>query len=109
MKLGCKNVVAPNGGNEIQTIASAGRHDRVILRLWMKTMYEINVTAIVDALIDRALRLRDLDLVPTDLRNFQPLPFRKSNDVPSKKSKPGGAAIEFFAMIEHRLIADANP
>ena len=43
-------------------------------------MDEINVAAAGDAAEERAIRLRELNLVPADLRDFQSRLFREAHD-----------------------------
>lgn len=71
-------------------------------------MDEINVAAAFDAAKQGTLWLHDFELVPTNLRHFQSVAIWKSDDAAVKDSEPGGAAVEFFALVEKGLVADAN-
>ena len=74
----------------------------------MKTVHEVDMAAILHVLIERAVRLGDLDLVPADLGNLQPLPLRKTHHTALEESEAGRATVELLAALEHGLIADAD-
>src|SRR5208282_5748202 len=82
--------------------------DAWIHRLRIKTVDEIDVTAIRHAAEQRAIRLHDFKLVPADLRNFQSMLFRKADDAALENAQARGATVEFFAPFKQRLIADAD-
>src|SRR5208282_1334580 len=82
--------------------------DAWIHRLRIKTVDEIDVTAIRHAAEQRAVRLHDFKLVPADLRNFQPMLFRKPDDAAFENSQPGGAGIKLLAPLKQRLVTDAD-
>ena len=65
-----ENIVPPNCRRKRFAISGSGRNDRRISRLRKKAMDEINETTGGNAAEKRALRLRDLKLVPANLRDF---------------------------------------
>ena len=71
-------------------------------------MDEINVAAVRHAAIQRAIGLHDFKLVPADLRDFQSVLFRESNDLAFENSKSGGARVELLAFFKQCLIANAD-
>ena len=73
MELRRENILSPDGRGELHAVTRAAGGDRVVLRLRIKAVYEINVATVLDTLKNRALRLDDLDLIPADLRNLQSL------------------------------------
>src|SRR5882724_1639801 len=70
VKLRRINVVAPDGGGEGLSVNRARGDDGGIERLWEKAVDEINVTAAGNIAEQRAIRLREFNLVPADLRYF---------------------------------------
>ncbi len=108
MKLRGINIVAPDRRRKAVAIICPGCDDAGIHRLRVKAVDEINVAAVLDAAIERTVRLNNVELVPADLRNFQSWLFREANDAALKHAKSGGAGIEFFATFKERLIADAD-
>src|SRR3984957_2738920 len=108
VKLRGVNIVAPDGRRKGVAVIRASRDDGFVHRLRKKAVHEINVAAAGDATIERAIRLHDVELVPADLRDFQPGPSREADDAALKNSESGGAGIEFLAPFKQRLIADAD-
>lgn len=108
MELGGENVAAPNGGRECFTILGSRRDNRLIYGPGEKAMDEINVAAGWNPSIKRTIRLRDIDLVPADLRNFQAGHFFETHDFAFIKTKTSRAAIELFTALEEGLVSDAN-
>jgi len=108
MKLRGENVVLPDGRGEPFAVSRARRHDGFVRGFWKKTVHEINVAAAGNVAKQRTPRLRDFDLIPADLRDFQPGLCRETDDFTPKNSQPGGATVELVALVEQRLIPDAN-
>ncbi len=57
-------------GKKIDTVIRICSRYRFIFYLWIKAMNKINVAPVINTLIYRTFRLSNIDLVPTDLRNF---------------------------------------
>lgn len=108
MKLGGEHVVLPHGGREIPPVIRLRRNDAGVLRLGEEAVDEIDVAAVLDAAEQGAIRPRELDLVPADLRNLESLDLGEADHLASKHSNPGRAAVELFALLEKRLVSDAD-
>ena len=108
VKLRGVDIFAPDGRRKGVAVIRARRDDGFVRRLRKKAVDEINVAAAGDAAIERAISLHDVELVPADLRNFQPGLFREADDAALKNSESGGAGTEFLAPFKQRLIADAD-
>jgi hypothetical protein len=108
MKLGGEHVVLPHGGREIPSVVRAGRDDAGVLRLGKEAVDEIDVASVLDAAEQGTLRLRELNLVPADLRNLESLDLGEANHLASKHSNPGRAAVELLAFLEERLVSNAD-
>ena len=108
MKLRGEDVVFPNGRRKRIAVIRGGGDDAFVRGLRIKAVDEINVAAAFHAAIEGAIRARDLDLIPRDLRNFQSGLLREPHDVAAKNSQPRRATIELLAPLEQRLIADTD-
>ena len=108
VKLRGENIVAPDGRRKGVAVIRARRDDGFVRRLRKKAVDEINVAAAGDAAIEWTIGLRDVELVPADLRDFQPGLFREADDAALKNSESGGTRIEFLAPFKKRLITDAD-
>lgn len=69
-------------------------------------MDKVHVTAVLDSTINRAIRPRNLNPVPADLRNFEAGFFFKAHEFATKRPKSGGTRIEFFTFLEECLMAE---
>ena len=83
-------------------------HDGGIQWLREKAVDEIDVAAVLEAAIERAVRPEDLDLVPADLRNLQAGLRREAHDLAAKNVQPRRATVELLALLKQRLVANAN-
>src|SRR5260370_27667266 len=108
MKLRGEHVIFPHRRRERPAVIGASGHDGGIARLREKAVHEIDVTAAGNPMEQRAGGQGDLDLVPADLRNFEAGLFGEADDLAGKNSQPGRAAIKFLALLEQRLVADAD-
>src|SRR5439155_4391003 len=108
MKLRGEHVVLPDRRGKCFAVGRARGHEGFVRWFGEKTVHEINVTAAGNAAKQRAFRLHDFDLVPADLRNFQPRLFGKANDFAAENPQPSSAALKLLAPFKQRLIADAN-
>ena len=108
VKLRGVNVVAPDGRRKSVAVIRARRDDGFVRRLRKIAVHEINIAAAGNAAIERAVRLHDVELVPTDLRDFQSGLFGEADDAAFENSESGGAGIEFLAPLKQRLITDAD-
>src|SRR5262249_18696634 len=73
-----------------------------------KAVHEIHVAARSDAPEEWTIRFGDLELIPTDLGHFLPAGRRETNDVPAEHPQARCATVELFALLEQRLVPDAN-
>ena len=108
VKLSGKDVVLPNGRRKRIAVIRGGGDDAFVRGLRIKAVDEINVAAAFHAAIERAIRARDLDLIPRDLRNFQSGLLREPHDAATKNTESRRATIELLAPLEQRLIAHAD-
>src|SRR5439155_23267184 len=108
MELGGKHVFLPNRRGEALAVGRARRHDRGVNWFGKKAVHEINVAAAGNAAQNRTIRSDHFDLVPADLRNLQPRFLGKTDHLTWEDSQPRGAAIELLALLEQRLVADAD-
>src|SRR6266446_9279679 len=108
MKLRGEHVIFPHRRRERATVIGARGHDGGIARLREKAVHEIDVTAAGNPMEQRAGRLGDLDLVPADLRNLEAGLFGEADDLAGKNPQPGRATVELLALLEQRLVTDAD-
>lgn len=71
-------------------------------------MNEIHVAPVLDAVVQGALSVHHLQLVPADLRNFQTKIVRESYNFPAKNVQALRATVELLTPFKQRLVADAN-
>src|SRR6266536_5767063 len=109
VKLRGKHVIPPNRRGETFAVCRARRHDRCVNRLREEAVHEINVAAAGNAAQDRAIASRYLDLVPANVRDLQPRLRGKTHNLSLENPQARRAAIEFLALLEQRLVADADP
>src|SRR5688572_21603522 len=109
MELRGKHVLLPNRRGKAFAVSCAGRHDRGVSRFREKAVHEVNVAAAWNAAQDRTIRSNHLDLVPANLRDLQARFPGKPNNLSLEYSQSRRAAIEFLALLEQRLVTDANP
>src|SRR5689334_1627406 len=100
MELRREDVVLPNRRRKRFSVRGACRRNRCVLRLGIKTMYEIHEALVRNPSKNRATRLGDLNLVPANLRNFQARFLFETHYLPSKQPEARCAAIEFLAAFE---------
>lgn len=108
MKLCGENVVLPYRRRKGVAISCARGDDRIVHRLRKKAVDEIHVTATGDVFEQWATRLRDVDLIPADLRNFKAGLFGEPANLSLENIEPGGATVELFAFFKQRLVAHAD-
>src|SRR4051794_36175732 len=108
MKLRRKHIIPPNGRSECLAISRSGRHDGLIHWLRKKAVDEINIATVLDPFIKRTIGLRNLKLVPADLRDLQTIPIRETNDTALEQRQTGGATVKFFAALEQSLITHTD-
>src|SRR3989442_1141485 len=108
MKLRREHVLLPNRRGEALAVGRARRDDRGVNWFGKKAVHEINVAAAWNAAQNWTIRSDHLDLVPADLRNLQPRFLGKTDHLAWEDSQPRGAAIELLALLEQRLVADAD-
>src|SRR5438105_1711463 len=73
MELRRKNIVAPNCRDELFAIFRSRRYDLFVLRPGKEAVDKIDITAVGHAFKQWTIRTSDLELVPANLRNFQPM------------------------------------
>ena len=108
VKLRGEHIVAPDGRRKVVAVVRARGDDGRVHRLRIKAVHEINVAAAGDAAIERTVGFHDLQLVPADLRNLVAGLLGEADDFALKYAETGGAGIEFLALLEQRLVADAD-
>src|SRR6266849_9116066 len=108
MKLRGEDVIFPHRRRERPAVVGASGHDGWIARLREKAVHEIDVTAARDPIEQRAGGLGDLDLVPADLRNLEAGLFGEADDLAGKNPQPGRATVKFLALLEQRLVTNAD-
>src|SRR5437660_10181858 len=109
MKLGGKNIVTPDRGGKRFTVGSARGDNRLIERFGKKTVHKINVAACGDSQKERTTVLRQVDLIPANLRNFQSVPVGEPDHIAFENPQSGSATVELLASLEKRLVTHANP
>src|SRR6185503_13133927 len=70
---------------------------------------EIDIITVLDALEQGTIGLRNLQLIPSDLRNFQTVLVCEAYDAAGKDSESGGATVELLTLLKQCLITDADP
>ncbi len=88
-----------------------GCDDRVVGRLRVEAVDEVEMSALGDTLVEGAIRAADLDLVPADLGDLE-LGFLRSRGKPDHRAaedaEAEGAGVELLAPFEEGLVADAD-
>ena len=84
MELGGVDIVLPDGGRECLAVGGFGRNDARIARFGIEAVDEKDVGILFYTTEDWAIGAFDFQLIPTDLRNFEPVTFLEANDAPSK-------------------------
>ena len=100
MKLRSEYVVLPNRRCKGVAVSRARGDNGIIQRLRKKAVDEIYVAAVGNIFKQWTIRLRDVDLVPADLRNFQSGLFRKSSNFAFENIQSRRAAVELLALLE---------
>lgn len=108
MELGGEYVLAPNGRSKGVSILGACGDDRGIKRLRKEAVNKIDIASVGNAAVERTAGLRQFELVPANLRNFQTGLLGKTDHPAVKYAQPGRAAVELIAPLEQRLVADTN-
>lgn len=108
MELGGVDIVLPDGGWEGLTIGGFGGHDGGVAGLGIETVDEVDVGTFIDAAEEWAVGLFDVELIPTDLRDFEAGIVFEPDDATAEKTETGSAAIELVAGFEEGLVADAD-
>lgn len=108
MKLGGEHIVLPHGRREVPAVIRAGRDDAGVLGLGKEAVDEVDVASVLDAAEQGTIRLRELNLVPADLRNLESFDLGEANHLASKHSNASRAAVELLAFLEERLVSDAD-
>src|SRR5439155_21871186 len=109
MELRGKQVLLPNRRGEAFAVSGARRHDRWVNRFGEKAVHEINVHAARNVAQNRTIRSNHFDLVPTNLLNLQSRLLGKTHNLSLENSQSRRAATKLLALLEQRLVADADP
>ena len=108
MKLCGKDIVAPDRRGKIISVIRARGDDGLIRWLWIEAVHEIDIAAVFNSAIERAIGFHNFQLVPADLRDFQSGFLREADNAAGKNAKAGGTGIKFLAAFKQRLVADAD-
>ena len=100
MKLCGKDIVAPDRRGKIISVIRARGDDGLIRWLWIEAVHEIDIAAVFNSAIERAIGFHNFQLVPADLRDFQ----RLIADADAEKRFAGRD--EIFRGLEQFLFAE---
>src|SRR5271169_225027 len=99
MKLGGKHIVAPDRRREGFSVRRASGYDGGIGGFGKEAVNEIGIIAVLNVTIERAGRVRNLKLIPADLRNLETVLFSEANHPAREYFQAGGATVEFLAFL----------
>src|SRR6266404_5551701 len=100
MKLRGKHIVAPNCGRKSFAVIRARGDNGFVVRFRKETVHEINVTAAWNTFEERAFGFCEFQLVPTNLRDFEPVTVRETNHFALENSHSCRATVKLLAFLE---------
>jgi len=109
MELGGEDVIGPHRRGEGFAILGFSGNDGRVGRFRKEAVDKINEAAVGNALVQGAVGFGYLQLIPTNLGDFETGSLIKANNWAFEDAKPTGTAIEFLTALKESLVTNTNP
>src|SRR3954469_15518731 len=109
MELRGEDVIGPHRRGEGFAILGFSGNDGRVGRFRKEAVDKINEAAVGNALVEGAVGFGYLQLIPTNLGDFETGSLVKTNDGTFEDAEPTRAAIEFLTALKQSLVANTNP